>query len=38
MSVLLLGEAFTPLLAAGTLLVMAGIFVFTRGSGSRSRA
>jgi drug/metabolite transporter (DMT)-like permease len=37
MSVLLLGEPFTPLLAAGTVLVMTGIYVFTRGSGSRSR-
>ena len=37
MSVLLLGEPFTPLLALGTVLVMAGIYVFTRGSGSRAR-
>jgi drug/metabolite transporter (DMT)-like permease len=37
MSVLLLGEAFTPLLAVGTALVMAGIYVFTRGSSARAR-
>lgn len=30
MGVWLLGEPFTPLIAAGTLLVIAGIFVFTR--------
>ena len=30
MGVWLLGEPFTPWLAAGTLLVLAGIFVFTR--------
>jgi drug/metabolite transporter (DMT)-like permease len=31
MGVLLLGEPFTPWIAAGTVLVIAGIFVFTRG-------
>jgi drug/metabolite transporter (DMT)-like permease len=31
MGVLLLGEPFTPWIAAGTALVIAGIFVFSRG-------
>jgi drug/metabolite transporter (DMT)-like permease len=32
MGVWLLGEPFTPWIAAGTALVIAGIFVFTRGA------
>lgn len=35
LGVWLLGEPFTPAIAAGTLLVIAGIFVFTRGAARR---
>jgi drug/metabolite transporter (DMT)-like permease len=37
MGVLILGEPFTAWVAAGTVLVIAGIFVFTRSGRSRSR-
>jgi drug/metabolite transporter (DMT)-like permease len=37
MGVWLLGEPFTPWIAAGTALVIAGIFVFTRAARTQRR-